>query len=1664
MTDTDDTAAIDDLERIARFAELNPEATVPEALGQLELSPAEWGDDVADALNAEDPRGVLDENRVDAGTTKNAGQESDCTGASTDCADANPGCDARNEDSDSVESGGNDNAVREEHPPDEPLGERDTTDESPASHTDSRTNLCAWEAIDFTDLERGVFPEDLLDREQWMARKAGDKKPWAPWADDDAPVECSHSEHDEPTTCDQCRHSAAFKWGSEGSAEYVHADFDTAREWSEMHPQANGDLTYIQQDATPYAFVDGDDVRDPETEEIHPAFQALLEHLGVTYADISTSGTGVHAYYRGKLPVEGKGQATFDIDTEAWGSNDSPPTVEIYTNKHVCVATGDHVAGTPAEIREWDDDALRAILEAHDYQDKPDVSHDTDRDLPKLDDYEPDATSSDETTTEIRDVLAAVDRLRPRDLPLHSQQSGTDSTGWETWNPSYRTSESGESVHRPTDEAVFHDHKEGESFGLLGLFAAEQNIIRKPWSRLAGEDWWSAVEAAREAGASIPKYESADDDQEYRPDPRDVDVVLEPQRAWTAAARVTPEQLDEPLGLATTDDGEAWLAPDGQRVSDVARAVALDTGLIDDVETPLTGDYAEAYQRAREHHGAPLPEYLTAADAVSRFDYVLGAVRELSFFHLDEDALTAHVTGRGSGVAGDAVRTLDPTPVDGWRDSESGASVLVFESGTVWDADAGDDGTVIDTLRFVALDAGLINDPATRLEGDTFTEAYQIARSEYGAPLPRWNAGEPDVTPVLPPAEELVETPDTIEESDIDDVRDEVETLYRGLAGESDTAHVLRVLPALGKTTSAIKTAADRPSTYLAPRKELMQQAQQKADKHDVSAAHLPILSEESPPEGQVAEAVKYVREHGMSELRNRWKLLEIAEERAQDEDEESGSGTGDDEVHLQRPTCPCGEGDHGEDWALVVHIARELDYTPRDIHERSEALFGTTLPCQEDGECEYTDGWDTITDPDAPIDLLIGHYAHANVEGARVYNERSTQGRVNSTARTLVLDEYPGLTFAEEFGEAVKDHITWLASALDDDVEDFQDLMERDLWSDEFVQAWLDGSADEDGGPAADVVRSLAAREDAHAAVEQAEMFLDEYHDLFEQHGLADALQRLVSGYPDIGAEERGEIAGRLRTTIADVPADAPEFGILQWCDDDVASPLAASASESLSVTAGDVPGGGDLVRLVERAIEAADEREDGALGVLQGAQAALAGGDRGARELAVWADDGYAHREAHYLLEAALSPDDGHGTARIRTEEYTFGADDATLKRAGVGPDGDAATVLLDRDYNGAEVLSPPERHAAGETCPLIGLDATGRRELWELALGEDVTIADVHETELERAEALRNLHDLQVVQTTDLMKSYEGDPDGKNLDADIALLEEIADKFAGVHAARDRDGDNVTLGKPAAITTKVVRQVLEDDAQAADATSAWENYGNLKGSNELGHHQLGALLGCQHYGDRAVERMAAFAGEEIERSGYGSTLDYGGEVANEYLGHMREDQVMQAVLRFARGDSGALVFAHTAALRSDLPVVGEGQVIKSWSPTARQIAEEWRRCPGEEFTLSDVADAVDVGKRQVRRVLNEFAEAGYLERHDPGDGLANEYTPIDQPGAGEAKIEGVTPDVESEPGQDDLEVYYTANVRVPGVNSTATTRPAGSGSTLPAPSENLGMKPES
>jgi len=529
---------------------------------------------------------------------------------------------------------------------------------------EDRQTTADYSDADWSNPEPDVWADSWAVHRFWMARQG--KLPYAPWGDPDHP-------DTDPDGSPLHQWSITEFWRTK----------DDVDEWVEMHPDIDGYACLLEKeddpytdDPDPFGYVDGDDVRCPETGKVHPEFIRILKQLGLTYCEVSQSGAGVHGLYEGALPDDVK-QASFEIDDEPWGENEDPPSVEIYDGKKVCAVTGEHVPGTSETVEQWDDDSLEQVLDEHlDEDDRvDDASHDTDS--PDLDGYEPSATSSTEETDDIRDIYAAIDRLDPSDLPLRTRQVGEEATGWETWDPStYRPSSSGESLHRAPRENKYYDHDKGQSFGLLGLWAYEQEIISKPWSELSGSDWWDAVEAAREAGADIPVLNDEDDEDRGKPVAAipNLDHLQEDERRRAAKKR----GVDYP----STEEAR-------RRLEDrVIEAVENDENVVVDAPTALGKSYTVATQPWRGIDGQPVVQLHATRDARDE-------AYETSKEH---DVKTKRLRGRkeacpvargdydpdAGGIDDDDEITVHGTPASEWFDAVCDRKGIPFSTAHKW--------------------------------------------------------------------------------------------------------------------------------------------------------------------------------------------------------------------------------------------------------------------------------------------------------------------------------------------------------------------------------------------------------------------------------------------------------------------------------------------------------------------------------------------------------------------------------------------------------------------------------------------------------------------------------------------------------------------------------------------------------------------------------------------------------------------------------------------------------------------------------------------------------------------------------------------------------------------------------------------------------------------
>lgn len=271
-------------------------------------------------------------------------------------------------------------------------------------------------------------------------------------------------------------------------------------------------------------------------------------------------------------------------------------------------------------------------------------------------------------------------------------------------------------------------------------------------------------------------------------------------------------------------------------------------------------------------------------------------------------------------------------------------------------------------------------------------------------------------------------------------------------------------------------------------------------------------------------------------------------------------------------------------------------------------------------------------------------------------------------------------------------------------------------------------------------------------------------------------------------------------------------------------------------------------------------------------------------------------SHADGPLLMYARLTAERVAYESGDEDEEWEF-VEISPRKRVVIGPK-EKQYVLGIPDFTGA--------------LGVVALDGTPTESKWRLLLRDDLHVEYVcHE---EWSAYLRDSLNLKLYQTTDDMKPYMS-RQGTNVttEKDLVLLEEI----------RDREGS-----RPALITSKTALAEYESRLSAVGSSlteliSASGYYNNLKGTNEFKSARLGVVIGSRHLGDGHLKKWAAFmneaTGREVGENGAvsrGSELHYTG-VGDELLEGMRENETLQAVMRFGRDGDGATVYIHTGAL---------------------------------------------------------------------------------------------------------------------------------------------------
>jgi hypothetical protein len=413
-------------------------------------------------------------------------------------------------------------------------------------------------------VDRGVYPQGLVDVEQWLTWKETDdgrKVPRAPYEHPSWPEKFVSAQ--DPA---------------------VWRDFETVQEWAEKAPGFGTAFNIRDREDYPdedLVLIDYDDARDPETGAVHPTVREHIDRAG-SYADVSTSGTGVHILARGALPDGVKAIEAHLPDAEGFADAE----IEVYDSARFVAMTGQHIAVSAARVTRCQH-FINELAEEF-----ATVAEGTPDEMLR----EPEKTAAEiadvETTNEFQDLLDAIQHTGPGDIRLRSTVTQERGDGSKSLDPSWASSESGTRLAQVGDGWVYRKGMVG--LDALQVVALEERIIHDEREYPSGEEFWQAVEALRERGAHIPEYE-AEDGALTEALPVALLDTLEPDELrryarkrgidWPTTDEVR-DRLQEAVHDALREEGTAVIdAPTGAGKSHLTSTTAWR-----DVDEAVTGD------------------------------------------------------------------------------------------------------------------------------------------------------------------------------------------------------------------------------------------------------------------------------------------------------------------------------------------------------------------------------------------------------------------------------------------------------------------------------------------------------------------------------------------------------------------------------------------------------------------------------------------------------------------------------------------------------------------------------------------------------------------------------------------------------------------------------------------------------------------------------------------------------------------------------------------------------------------------------------------------------------------------------------------------------------------------------------------------------------------
>lgn len=284
----------------------------------------------------------------------------------------------------------------------------------------------------------------------------------------------------------------------------------------------------------------------------------------------------------------------------------------------------------------------------------------------------------------------------------------------------------------------------------------------------------------------------------------------------------------------------------------------------------------------------------------------------------------------------------------------------------------------------------------------------------------------------------------------------------------------------------------------------------------------------------------------------------------------------------------------------------------------------------------------------------------------------------------------------------------------------------------------------------------------------------------------------------------------------------------------------------------------------------------------------------------------------------------------------------------------------VAIDHERREIQLLTQPYLRDAKK---VIGLDGTPFPKQWELATGEDYDQLVLFDQSDDLNTYIHDILGITIKRCSDHLKPYHSGHITPNRDEAILFGVEIA------------EGQ-----KPALIAPKKALDKYRDTG-ILDRAKRSMNYAQVLSSNTFKGESVGVIHGSPHPGDATLKKWAAYFGHHIEGEGRGMNKTYG-DFGDEIYQHFVHNQVLQAILRFGRGESEATVYVNTAAIPDWLDIDATVTVEYFNTENKRIIADYLRDVEAEGATKSNLTDVTGISKTTIEDVLYEFRDHDLIE----------------------------------------------------------------------------------